>query len=171
MQQTFELADCIFELILTTTNKTEHNWADRIPVNEFITKSKLLGKEDFWIEHFSPTSFKRGNSHLPLPLPELIINSLYKQLHPEILAEINISPQVLVNCLHLKEYYLQSIYNRKNHGAIASFIGKTRWQIDKRSTLKEKEAIWLLLNFAFFSGIGVKTTQGMGICRIISTAS
>lgn len=167
IHHTFGLADCAFELIGTTTNKSEFDWADRIPLNEFIKKSKLFGKEDFWLEHFSPTSFKRGDSHLPLPLPELIINSIYKQLPPEILNEIHLSPQTLTNCLHLKEYHLQSIYNRKNHGSIASFIGKTRWQIDKKSTLIEKEAIWLLFNFAFFSGVGVKTTQGMGMCRIV----
>ena len=59
------------------------------------------------------------------------------------------------------------MYNKKTYGSISSFKGDTWWQIDKKASPKIQKALRLLLNFSFYSGIGVKTTQGMGMCRIV----
>jgi len=161
------LHNCKFELIKTCTDTEESPWAGRILTSDFIRKAKTKEREEFWIEHYSPTSFKRGDSHIPLPVPELMIQSVYRQMPSEIKAEIHADPAALADVLQLKEHRLRSVYNRKNYGSVVSFNGKTRWQIDKRASQDEKEAIWILFDFAFYSGIGVKTTQGMGMCRIL----
>ena len=161
------LNNCLFELMRTSTDVEEFQWARRTSVGEFIKNAKAMNRDTFWIEHYSETSFKCGNTHLPLPVPELIVNSIDRQLMPQIAKELSVDPEKILELIHLKEYRIRSVYNRKNYGSIASFKGKTRWQIDKRASQRERDAIRILFNFAFYSGIGVKTTQGMGMCRII----
>ncbi|MEZ4528291.1 MAG: CRISPR system precrRNA processing endoribonuclease RAMP protein Cas6 [Desulfobacterales bacterium] len=125
-----------------------------------------MDKDTFWIEHYSPTSFKCGDSHLPLPVPERIIKSVFRQLPENLIKNIISNLDELAEVLQLKQHQITSVYNRKNHGSIASFTGKTRWQISKKADRRQKQDIWKLLHFAFYSGIGVKTTQGMGMCRV-----
>lgn len=162
-----KLGNCVFELIKTVTGPDTTPWAKRIKLNDFINNAKSADKNTFMVEHFSPTSFKCGDVHVPLPVPDLTVNSIIKHLPAKITAEIEPDKQELCNMIQLKEHRIKSVYNRKNYGSIASFVGKTRWQIDKRASQQERDAIRILFNFAFYSGIGVKTTQGMGMCRII----
>ncbi|MBF0224744.1 MAG: CRISPR-associated endoribonuclease Cas6 [Desulfobacterales bacterium] len=159
------LNNCVFELAKTSTDNKESYWANRININNFLDESKNTYKDIFRLEHFSPTSFKNGDSHIPLPMPEFIIKSIYKQMPLSMQEYLQTEPELLIKFIQLKEHRIYSVYNRKNHGAITSFEGKTRWQIDKKASQQEKEAIWTIFRFAFYSGIGVKTTQGMGMCR------
>lgn len=161
------LSKCSFKLIKTSTENKESPWSARIDIENFINHCKATFKDKFWIEHFSPTSFKQSDSHVPLPVPELIINSIYRQLPDIIKQEKEFNLSDIIKLIHLKQHNLRSLYNKKNYGSIASFTGKTCWQIDKKASIEEKEFIWILFNFAFYSGIGVKTTQGMGMCRIL----
>ncbi len=158
-----KLNNCVFELVRTSTEPEESVWAGRCSEEDFVKKS--MNTNTFWLEHFSPTSFKSGDSHLPLPVPELIVKSVFRQIPFELHTDSDFS--MLADLLQLKEYRIRSVYNRKNQGSIVSFEGKTRWQIDKRANQHEKEFILMLFNFVFYSGIGIKTSQGMGMTRII----
>jgi CRISPR-associated endoribonuclease Cas6 len=164
------IGDCVFSLIRTSTDPNESPWAARIDWNAFVKIISSTFTNPFWLEHFSPTAFKTGDSHLPLPVPQFIVNSVYRQLPDQLRSKINSSSEELSEILQLKRYEIRSIYNRKNQGSISSFLGKTQWQISAKSDKELVTELWLLLNFAFFSGIGVKTTQGMGMCRVIEKA-
>ncbi len=161
-----KLNNCLFELVRTSTEPGESVWARRCSEEDFVKNARSMNTNTFWLEHFSPTSFKSGDSHLPLPVPELIVKSVHRQLPLE-LQKDGADFSMLADLLQLKEYRIRSVYNRKNQGSIVSFEGKTRWQIDKRASRHEKEFILTLFNFAFYSGIGIKTTQGMGMSRIV----
>lgn len=161
------LGDNIFELLKTCCDKHEFVWADRMTPELFLEKIILDDKDEFWIQHFSATSFKCGDSHLCLPVPELLLNSIFRRLPTILKQQITISPKELVKTIHLKAHKLQSVYNRKGYGSIASFTGKTRWQINKNADQDIKRCLKILFHFSFFSGVGIKTTQGMGMCRII----
>jgi len=165
-----ELGNCLFELIKTVSDAGTTPWAKRIELDEFLNSARSSEKNTFWVEHFSPTSFKCGDVHLPLPVPDLIVNSIIKHLPAKITVEIKPDKQKLWNAIQLKEHRIKSLYNRRNYGSIASFVGKTRWQIDKQASQQERDAIRILFSFAFYSGIGVKTTQGMGMCRVIGSS-
>ena len=157
---------CTFELIKTSTDATESPWAARIEMKKQIQLSQSFAKDTFWLEHYSPTSFKCGDAHLPLPVPELIIKSICRNIPAQIKNTIVEPPERLLKKIQLKEHRINSVYNKKNYGAIASFTGKTHWQIAKNASESERNALLTLFHFAFYAGIGVKTTQGMGMCRI-----
>lgn len=161
-----KLDQAIFELVKTATRPEEFQWAHRLTFEEFFESIDYDNKKVLQIDHYSPTSFKRGDSHLSLPVPELVVHSVYRSLPDEIRETIDISPDILSQFLLLKDHKIVSVYNQKNHGSIASFMGSTYWQIHKKAEPQCREALLKLLHFAFFSGIGVKTTQGMGMCRV-----
>lgn len=161
------LGGCRFQLLKTTTNPKESLWGRRSGIEEFIINGIEKIPNDFNVEHFSPTSFKAGNTHIPLPIPDLTIKSIYSRTPEMVRTWINSNPESLVQHIHLKSHKINSVYNRFGYGSIASFKGKTRWQIDNRAPRKDVESLKVLFAFAFFAGIGVKTTQGMGMCRVI----
>ncbi|KPA14434.1 CRISPR-associated protein Cas6 [Candidatus Magnetomorum sp. HK-1] len=158
---------CVFQLIKTTTDPDDIFWANRQSFQEFI-EGYSYELDRFRIIHHSATSFKSGNAHIPLPVPDLLIKSIYRKL-PSPLKEYAqvITDEELIDAIRLKGHKIYSIYNKKTYGSIASFQGETRWQIDKRASSVTCQTMCLILNFAFYSGIGVKTTQGMGMCRIV----
>ena len=156
--------DCEFELIKTTSDEKESKWARRISIEHFIHDTLANPKNIFELEHKSQTSFKSGNSHIPLPVPELIVKSIYNQAL-FIQEVVDYEPSELINFIHLKKFKIRSTYNKQNYGSIASFQGSTKWQIDRKANEDVKNFLLLLFNVAFFTGIGVKTTQGMGMCR------
>jgi CRISPR-associated endoribonuclease Cas6 len=160
------LGNCTFELVKTCSDRKKSSWALRQEVPQFILNCLRTFKDTFWLEHFSPTSFKRGDSHLPLPSPDLIVKSILRQAPHEIKEFLSTSVDELCTILQLKQHSIKSIYNRKNYGSITSFIGDTQWQLSKTADEKQAQDLWILMNFAFLSGIGVKTTQGMGMVRI-----
>ncbi len=162
-----ELNRCGFQLIKTTTHPDESLWANRQSVQAFID-SYSNEIDRFRLVHKGATSFKTGNAHIPLPVPDLVISSIYRKLPPPLMESIqHIKKEELIEALQLKGYQIDSIYNKKTYGSITAFKGVTRWQLDKKSSLAVRKAINLMFHFSFYSGIGVKTSQGMGMCRIV----
>jgi len=163
------LHSCEFELIKTTTDPQETCWSNKQTWENIIQTSIDRPFEKFRLDHFSYTSFKSGNAHIPLPVPDLIIKSLVNKLPDTIkqhMDHMDICDNDLLEYIRLKGHTIHSKYHKETYGAIASFMGITRWQIEHKAPGPHKFLLNILFHFAFYAGIGVKTTQGMGMCRI-----
>ncbi|QTA81100.1 Putative CRISPR-associated endoribonuclease Cas6 [Desulfonema limicola] len=113
----------------------------------------------------SPMSFKKGDLHYPLPEPKLIFGNLSRRWNmfsqftiPEDFSFENIS----FSNLNIKT----TPYALRKKGTILGVTGKMTFII--KADQEVLHCCNTLLRFAFYSGIGVKTTQGMGMCRILS---
>jgi CRISPR-associated endoribonuclease Cas6 len=116
------------------------------------------------IKFIKPTTFRRNNIDFPFPLPELVFKGLIKKW----LAFSGIKPNV-----DLRDYYQFveiSKYNLKtrkvefaNGGKLTAFEGYVTYNFD---SLEGKREVlnWfnILLNYAVWSGVGRKTTMGLG---------
>jgi CRISPR-associated endoribonuclease Cas6 len=118
----------------------------------------------------SPTSFKRtGGYFTPLPQPELVFSSLldrwnsfapfrlpdslYDLCHKDILIlDANIQTETLT-------------FARGHKGIVPGFIGKVTYRFS--CDVQERRYLQALADFARFSGVGVKTTVGMGQVQVI----
>ncbi len=114
----------------------------------------------------SPTAFKTGGRHLPLPLPELVFGSL--------LARWNaFSPIALPD--ELRRYAAECLVITRHQirtRRVALKPGQTRIGMLGRATFRtvNYDRYWmsllgLLADFAFYAGLGVGTTMGLGQCR------
>jgi len=83
-----QLNQCQFKLIKTTTDPDFFYWANRQSIAFFI-EEQLFEMNRFHMVHASATSFKSGNAHIPLPVPDLMIKSIYRKLPDEIKEVIN----------------------------------------------------------------------------------
>ena len=115
----------------------------------------------------SPTSFQSKGMHIPIPLPNLVFGSLVDRWNS--FSPITLSPEVRrfgEEMVALSHYRLESdVVVQKNGTPIIGSVGRATY------TALGGDRYWLatmqmLADFAFYSGVGVKTTAGMGqVCR------
>lgn len=122
------------------------------------------------IDFVSPTSFKRtGGYFTPLPQPELVFSSLLDRWNafapfrlPAILYDLSHTDIAILDA-HIETEKLTFARGRK--GAVWGFIGKVTYYFSCDD--EQRRYLQALANFAKYSGVGVKTTVGMGQVRAI----
>lgn len=152
--------------------------------------SRKLGKvETLGMEFASLTTFNRinrknkvyGDYFAMLPLPEYIFPMLairWRELAPPELAAVvqleRIEQYIQDDGMVIAEHDLRSHYVTFTNHPQKGFVGTCRYQLrgpDEPTTpdapLTVRQQLFLLARFAFYAGIGYKTTMGMGQVRPI----
>lgn len=112
---------------------------------------------DIELRFLSPTSFKQSRSIQTFPLPELVFGSLWRRWNtfaPDELRFPDMDWQGLVLAYELKTYA------QKMEGGAE--IGAQGWVRYRFRELEQIKVATILSHFAFFSGVGRKTSMGMG---------
>lgn len=140
----------------------DHAWSGRKTYRELLEDTS--GTTKIAIQLASPTAFKRGDLHYPLPEPGLLLHNLVRRwdLFSPMPFPVKIDPgKVSFSYMRIQT----QPYPLRKGGTVLGCIGKLTFLIDAKE--KEAASYGTLLRFAFFSGIGVKTAQGMGMCRLL----
>lgn len=136
-------------------------WSNGESYQEIMEKSS--GLEKMALSVASPLSFKRGDIHYPLPEPAMIAGNLVRRWN--MFSEIPLPrndgwDNISFSFLNIKT---QPFALRKG-GTIVGVTGNL--SLISKGYLEERRCFETLIRFAFYAGIGVKTTQGMGMCRM-----
>ncbi len=116
----------------------------------------------------SPTTFKSGGKHLPIPLPELVFGSLLERWNA--FAPLAFPPEArryAAECLAVSRYRLSSrSLPTKDGGLRFGAQGEVTY------TSLNYDRYWMsvigvLAEFARFAGVGAGTAAGMGQCRLV----
>lgn len=129
----------------------------------FLGKTGLPRK--LTLEFVSPTTFHSGGHNLPFPLPGLVFGSLLERWNA--ISPIPLDPQVRALA---EEHLVVSRHRLETHmvplagGRQVGFTGVCEF------TSLSGDPYWLavvnlLADFAFYAGVGAKTTMGLGQCR------
>lgn len=136
-------------------------WTNGETYQEILENSS--GREKLSLAITSPMSFKRGDLHYPLPEPALIAGNLIRRWRlfsnaplPQTIGWDNVSFSYLN--IKTRPFALRKGGTIVGAAGDLSFISK--------GSLEERRCFEALIRFAFYAGIGVKTTQGMGLCRM-----
>ena len=119
---------------------------------------------------YSPTAFRHKRMNLPLPTPSLIWSSLWEKWNA--FAPIAISSEFKDYAdehIALARYNLRTrMINLADAGQVG-FTGKCQYLCLSRDShwLRQMNA---LADFALYSGVGAKTTMGMGQTRRVNNA-
>ncbi|MBD1835385.1 CRISPR system precrRNA processing endoribonuclease RAMP protein Cas6 [Cyanobacteria bacterium FACHB-472] len=116
---------------------------------------------DIELNFLSPTSFKQSRGIQPFPLPELVFGSLLRRWNAFAPEELNfpaVEWEGLVSAYELKTYAL------KMEGG--SEIGSQGWVRYRFPNAEQAKLATVLAHFAFFSGVGRKTSMGMGQAQL-----
>ncbi len=156
-----QLENHIFMAEDVVLGKQEGNhWSGRDSYEELLNKGN---SQKISLVIASPMSFKRGDLHYPLPEASLIFGNLSRRWNLFSDHKLPENP----DCTNVSYSYLNiktEPFSLRKGGTILGVIGKLTLIFKNINNMKWYHA---LLRFAFYSGIGVKTTQGMGMSRII----
>lgn len=121
------------------------------------------------LEFVTPTSFKSSGSYLLFPSVFHIFQSLIKK-YDSASDTTEIYDESLMNAIdeqiQITDYRLQSTRFYLEKTRIPSFIGRITLKINGASEFIR--LMNMLLHFAEFSGVGIKTAIGMGACKIVN---
>lgn len=154
----------------TTASGEEHGWAGSTTYEALAARlmpsRSTTDRQQLTMQFASPTSFKQGGRHMPLPLPDLVFGSLVDRWNA--FSPLALSPDArrfAAEMLALTRYRLRSRPVAHKGSALriggvgtASYraLGRDRYWLS---------AIQMLAEFARYSGVGVQTTTGMGQAR------
>ncbi len=120
-------------------------------------------RPDFPLHFASPTFFKRKDAHYPLPEPKLVFGSLMERFRT--FAPVTPPDFLKASIARLTLRHLNIHTRPVEHEVRAvGFVGRATFHLPGAT---EEEMRWLgaLLKFAFFAGVGAKTSLGFGQAR------
>lgn len=138
-------------------------WSGQVRFDELVEHTAPIDHAD--VEIASPLAFKRGDVHYPVPEPELFFGNLLRRWN-------DVTPLPLPKTLEWEAVGISRLDLRtepfalRRGGTVVGCKGRVRFVF--RCDPAQKYLFHLLLRFAFFAGVGVKTAQGMGMCRMFS---
>jgi CRISPR-associated endoribonuclease Cas6 len=142
-------------------NPDGFEWSGRNSYSDMIHNSVTCRKISVFA--LSPMSFKKGDLHYPLPEPSLLFGNLLRRWNQ--FSKIGLPEDYDFGDVSFAHFNIQTQpYALRKGGTVLGATGKMTFIFQNEIS----QLCHALLQFAFFSGIGVKTTQGMGMCRIVS---
>lgn len=113
----------------------------------------------------TPTSFHSSGKNVPLPLPELVFGSVLERWNE--LGPLTLSLELKSfarECVGIAYYDLRAWTLMVAGGKQVGFVGRVGYRVLKYDPYWTR-ALNLLADFAWFCGVGVKTSMGMGQAR------
>ena len=111
----------------------------------------------------TPTAFKVGDLDLPLPVARLVFGGLLRKWNAFSPYPLNISVEEIERKVALADAHIRTkpFYDGRSH--IVGFVGRARFRVLRGASPEVVRAVNVLTRFAFFAGVGRKTTHGMGL--------
>lgn len=166
---TWRLVDQPLRVVQTVCDAGVDAWSGRTSY-EALAAAQLARMErpdrQVTLDFYTPTTFKSGGMHVPVPLPSLVFGNLVDRWNA--FSPIVLSPEVRrfgEEMVAISRYKLES-------RAVAFKEGSQRMGGVGRVTYRALggDRYWLgvmqmLADFAFYSGVGALTTSGFGQAR------
>lgn len=155
----------------------KHDWNVEIIGKQYTeTSTKELmdsfyskDKDSFIQIHFmAPTSFKRQGKYVFIPDLRCIFQSLMNKYDVALEGESMVDSdtlEVLEENVEIIRYDLRSVRFPVEKVKIPAFVGKITIKMSGTQTMKN--FAHMLFEFGEYSGVGIKTSLGMGCLRII----
>lgn len=182
--------DLSFDLVRTeltvsrilSTPQSGEEWAGFSSFAEIYANASDSEKQ--FLFHFAtPTFFKRGGGPaypdllVPLPLPDLVFGSLlrnWNQFAPTSFVEANLLKEICSHHVEITHHRISSQLARlifpRDDGTYRTttfpgFVGSCSFRLVELHDQSIIQTLNALADFAFFSGVGAKTTMGCGVAR------
>ena len=143
----------------------EHKNAGILDEKELIAACKSLEQiQCITFQFVSPVSFRSFQDDYPFPLPQLIFGSLADKWNLAGMPGSFDRSQICEMASRLLPLAwrgkTKQVYLKKDRG-ITGFVGEFSFETDMLS-VEDQQTLLLLAQFAFFSGVGRLTGQGLG---------
>lgn len=172
-ERTIRLGDARFAVSEILTTSGSHPWAGVATLNDLQKRLDEPAPDSILLEFHSPTSFSLGKKpsqkqerYELIPYPRLVFGSLamaWKTLSGEDIVQAveEYTETHLRLVLHRLERHAMTLHNRPQLGS----VGKAEYEFVAPEDTPLARALSLLADIAFYTGVGRKTAQGMGMTR------
>lgn len=166
------IAEHKFKVIDIVLDNSEHEWAGTSNYSRIYRKYVIDQKDverKITLNFYTPTTFSAGDHNFILPLPETVFNNLLEKWIRY--GEVPFSKEEFL--LWIRENIVVSkfeirtrMWDFKKYKYVG-FVGNVEF-LDTSKSENVYRCLWnVLSDFAFFAGIGAKTTMGMGMVKRI----
>lgn len=171
--ETLMLANASLRVTGSTTDPSLHTWAGEDTFEGLVQRHTLARRMSHRVglRFVSPTLFRSADKNMPLPLPDLVFGGLLDKWNA--CAPIQIHPEVrrfAEECLAVSRYRTETLPvtfgENGGRGTVAGFVGTCSYAIQVRDKYW-MGLIHLLAAFAFYAGVGRRTTMGLGQARAL----
>ena len=182
--------DLGFELVRTeltvsrilSTPQSGEEWAGCTSFAELYANASDSEKQ-FSFHFATPAFFKRGGGPaypdliVPLPLPDLVFGSLlcnWNQFSPSSFVEANLLKEMCSHHLEMTHHRITSqlarlVFQRGDGQyrttTFPGFVGSCSFRLVELHDRSIIKTLNMLADFAFYAGVGAKTTMGFGVSR------
>lgn len=123
----------------------------------------------FKLHFVTPTAFAQNRIHLPLPVPGMMFRSWLERWNH--FATVYLGGDELIGYLSesvpIRQHNIQTRSFQVHHGKLTGFVGTVTLQIPQRIDPLLANVANLLINYAQFTGTGMKTRLGMGQTQLL----
>ncbi len=164
---TIELDFCPF--VVQAVAQQEEEWVGQASYTD-LAAAALAGDipRRLSFKFTSPTTFKSGGRHVPIPMPDLVFGSLLAKWNTFApLAFPEDARRYVAECLAISRYHLETrAVSLKGGGKRVGAIGRATY------TTVNYDRYWMgvmraLATFALFGGVGAGVTMGLGQSRMV----
>ncbi len=116
----------------------------------------------------SPLSFKRRGINVPIPDPLLVYGSLWQKW--QALSDVQVDEAVyeeMIESVALSGMDGHTRVWKFPHNMFVGFVGVAKYELIKKVSDDSEKLFGALSQLAFFTGVGAKTTMGLGQCKIL----
>ncbi len=164
------LAGTRFDVRGYTFDNAQHPWAGTSSFvdtyNAAVSGTDVILKP--LLQFYSPTTFRSRGVNYPLPDPQKVFtNLLYKwnNYSPVHLGD-NFTNFIIEN-VYPTSYKLTTRIMHFNNYKQVGFVGQCGFGMRRQSEDIMARVVHMLADFAFYAGVGYKTTMGMGQARLV----
>lgn len=162
-----------FTVVQVSSQTHDHPWASRLPYEalyEAALRQETRARPQVTMVFESPTAFRSQGQTLVFPLPRLVFGSLlnrWNRYAPQALDEGLI--EAFERGLDVDRYTLKThMQDFGRYQLQAGFVGQCTYGARKGVAVEVVSGMRLLAGFAFFAGVGYRTTMGMGQVRLLA---
>lgn len=141
---------------------------DRTPVLERVSSKAILNRvideNTINMKFITPTAFRRIQDQYLYPDPELVFGSIFRNWSIYASVELPPSDDTTFRRIRVSRYNLQTRMLKFKGFSQLGFVGTVQYNLERLSN-QEKILVSALSHYANWSGVGAKTTMGMGVCR------
>lgn len=167
---------------ILSTPQSGEEWAGCMSFADLYANASDTEKQ-FTFHFVTPTFFKRGGGPtypdllVPLPLPDLLFGSLlrnWNRFAPNAFVDAALLREVCAHHLEITQHRITSqfarlVFQKENSqyrtSSLPGFVGACSFRLVELHDHAIIKTLNTLADFAFYSGVGAKTTMGFGVSR------
>jgi CRISPR-associated endoribonuclease Cas6 len=122
-------------------------------------------RREYSFRFVTPTSFRMGRGHLPFPLPNSVYRGLWQKWNQFAPPQFTMDKELLDTVqqqVFPSQHEIKTKLLPRSGAKFLGFVGTCQFEVLGDISAEHLHNLTVLSEFAYYAGVGSKTTEGMG---------